>query len=148
MLRSMRESDLELIADLFTFANPQSTKSEIYNYTLDVLKEYPTLCWVYEEVNHIIGAITGIILKDRNVGYIMDISVAIEARNRGVGRKLITHFESVITKFGIRKIILGIHYENAEVVPFYYCLGYRLDGVKLDDFGKDQDAIEMKKILK
>lgn len=145
MIRPMEISDLPVVTHIFKQANPNTTAEAIHKYTLPVLQEFPQFCWVIldSEGSRIVGGITGVILKDQPMGYIMDIAVDPSHHHQNLGDLLIVNELKSFQEAKFPSVELEIHYLNAKVIPFYYRHGFRLQKIKKDEFGPGQDAIAM-----
>ena len=72
------------------------------------------------------GQVVGTVLSgyDGHRGWLYSVAVAPEARNRGLGTRMVRHAEQAMVARGCLKINLQILESNAAVVAFYERLGY------------------------
>lgn len=143
ILRNMVFDDLDEIVPIFKLANPNESVERITEYTTNVLSRFPQYCWVYalEPSKCIIGGITASILKKGTKGYILDIAVKKSHQKQGIGQILLEKILVLFQKDNFSQISLGVHYQNARVIPFYYRFGFRMHEVRKNEFGSGQDAI-------
>ena len=73
----------------------------------------------------------------------MDFAVDPKFRRKGWGDQLMKQELDQFKPIQIETIELQIHYLNAKVVPYYYRYRFRLQTVKLNEFGPGHDVIEM-----
>jgi ribosomal protein S18 acetylase RimI-like enzyme len=145
VIEPMQERDLDELIPIFQIANPTEHETRIREYTSNAMKRFPQLCFVCRTVESkkVIGGITCSILKKGAKGYVLDIAVSPAFQKQGHGRALL---ETAIEKFkeiDISQITLGVHYLNANVIPFYYKFGFRIHQARKNEFGDFQDAIIM-----
>ena len=143
-LLAMLVKDNEDLISIFQQGNPTETPARIAEYTTNAIKRFSDLCWVcLDDLNRVIGGITGSILKRKEKGYILDIAVEKKMQGQGYGRILLEKILEQFEQRDVSQISLGVHYLNAKVVPFYYHFGFRMYEVRKSEFGTGQDAIIM-----
>jgi len=124
-IEKMNIADLSQVETLYQAANLFAKKNYILNWTKDGLKKFPNLNLVYKKNKKIIGAISTI-LKTKNHAEINDIAVDKNNRGQGIGQKLIKKIIDDLKQIGVKKITLWVHWSNAQAIPFYYRLGFRI----------------------
>jgi ribosomal protein S18 acetylase RimI-like enzyme len=80
---------------------------------------------VYEE--RIVGTVMG--GYDGHRGWMYSLAVEESLRRHGIGTRLVTHVEQVLTALGCPKLNLQILATKTELRGFYEALGYRADAV-------------------
>jgi ribosomal-protein-alanine N-acetyltransferase len=125
MIREMTANDLSKVGDLYKDANLFTNKKNILNWTKRNLLNFSKYHLVFEEKYKIIGAISGIIVKNK-VASIEDIAVHKEHRGRKIGSRLIKRIISKFEKDGIKKVKLWVHWTDARAIPFYYSHDFKI----------------------
>ena len=80
--------------------------------------------------------------------HVLNVATAIEARRRGVGRRLMEEAEGVGRGRGARIATLEVRRSNEPAIALYRLLGYRQVGVRPNYYAEEnEDAIVMVKQL-
>ncbi len=114
MIREIRSQDLESIYlmghDIYTWIFEKiSWNRELVNW---FYKNFPDLCFIYEENEHIIGFVLGLI--DNNIGYIGWIAVLDEKRKNGIGNLLLS---TLLIKYQEKNINSLAAHVRDEIAP-------------------------------
>ncbi len=90
------------------------------------LSRNPDTCFVAEED----GALLGTVLcgHDGRRAYVYHLTVAPQARNRGLGRALVAAVEDALRAIGIHKAALVVFASNDSGNAFWQALGYETRG--------------------
>ncbi|MFH1510517.1 MAG: GNAT family N-acetyltransferase [Candidatus Woesearchaeota archaeon] len=123
-IRNMKFSDLDNVVRLYQDANLFAKASDIKRWTEEGLQQCPKCNLVYEQDGKAVGAISAV--RKRNVVEINDIGILISKRNKGIGTQLMNRLMSTISRIGVHKIILWVHWKNARAIPFYYKFGFKI----------------------
>ncbi len=98
------------------------------------------------------GEIAGFIIalihqrKSEKTGRIYTLDVAVKARKKGVGLKLVEHAEQILRKKGVKTCHLEVRIDNIAARELYKKLGY-VETELLKGFYPEGDGVKMKKIL-
>jgi len=97
------------------------------------LERDPDLFLVAEQGGEVIGAVMG--GYDGRRGMVYHLAVRSDARNRGVGKKLLEELESRLRAKGCVKYYLLVTRDNSQTIAFYENLGVQI--MDLYVMGKD-----------
>ena len=135
------EEELNVIAKLYQQANPHATFKNIVKYTKKTWKKSNNLILKAVINEEIVGAIS-IEIED-DIALVDDIAITSTLQKTGIGRKLWEFCENVLKIRGIKIVKGQVHYIRAEIIPFCYKNGFRLNRVVKDGFGLKEDYIEI-----
>jgi ribosomal-protein-alanine N-acetyltransferase len=80
--------------------------------------------------------------------HVLNVAVAIEARRRGVARRILDRVEGEAREQGARVSMLEVRRSNQPAISLYGSLGYREVGVRPRYYAEDgEDALVMDKAL-
>ncbi|MDO8408185.1 MAG: GNAT family N-acetyltransferase [bacterium] len=146
----MASEDLPAVIDLYRTANLFAHKKDIRTWTARGLERFPSLHLVAEDSERIVGAISATLQK-RAMMQIEDVAVSADRRNTGVGSRLMKELLRRAGKNDVCKIVLWVHWRNAQAIPFYYRHGFKLSRVvqtrNISFVPNGEDVIVMKKSL-
>jgi len=149
-LRKMLSSDIKQVVCLYQDSNLFAKKKDITDWTVRGLKDYPDLNFVFEQNKKIIGAISGVVIKNKNIE-INDIVVLEKYRHKKIGVKLMTQIINLAKLKKIHRISLWVHWTNAAAIPFYYKLGFKMSKLmqtkKISGVPDGEDVICLEKYL-
>ncbi|MFX0076544.1 MAG: GNAT family N-acetyltransferase [Candidatus Hermodarchaeota archaeon] len=137
------EEELMIITEFFQQANPHATLGEIIAWTKKTWKNPNNFVLKVEFKNEIVGAIS--IKASKNKALVEDLVIRNEFKKTRIGTKLWQFCEKKLKSRGIKAVTAQIHYGRAEVIPFCYKNGFRLNKVVKDGFGEGEDYIEISK---
>lgn len=117
-IRSMKLSDIKHAYQLWKKAglnvvSYEREKLEVSN----ILKLNPTVCYVLEDENNLVGTVLGAYNGRR--GWIYHLAVHSSYQKKGYGSKLLQKTEKALAKLGATKILLGVSLNNNEILNFY-----------------------------
>lgn len=128
MIRNMQAQDLEKAALLYRSSNVFASQNDILAWTKAGFDQYPELNLVYEQNGRIIGAVSGIMLRNK-MAIINDLAVDEDFRNQEIGTQLMQSLIKILKNKQVKKISLWIHWTNARAIPFCYRFGFSLKKV-------------------
>ena len=99
------------------------------------LKRNPTTCFVAREKDQVIGVILS--GHDGRRGFIHHTAVAVQERNKGIGKKLVERAVEALRKEGINKVALVVFDRNVIGNSFWEKIG----------FGKREDLAYRNKVI-
>jgi hypothetical protein len=140
------EVDLIALSKLYQQANPHATFEEILEWTRDTWKDSNNLLIKADLNNEIVGGISIELLKKKKA-LIDDIAVKPSLYSIDIGTKLWQYCEKLLKLKGVRIIYGNVHYKRAEIIPFCYKNGFRLNKVVINGFGQGEDYIEVIKYI-
>jgi ribosomal protein S18 acetylase RimI-like enzyme len=140
------EEELLTISGLYQQANPSVTLKKILKWTKKTWKNSDNIILKAELNNEVVGAISIEIAKNRAL--VDDLAIKSNHQKTEIGTKLWQFCEKELILRGINIITGRIHYKRAEIIPFVYKNGFRLNKVVKDGFGPGEDYIEVIKDLK
>ncbi|MHA2399437.1 MAG: GNAT family N-acetyltransferase [Promethearchaeota archaeon] len=140
------EEELSLISRLYQQANPHATLNDITKWTKKTWKNSDNIILKADINNELVGAISIEITK--NKALIDDLAIKTNHQKKEIGRKLWQFCEKELKLRGINIITGRVHYKRAEIIPFCYKNGFRLNKVVKDGFGPGEDYIEVIKDLR
>ena len=94
----------------------------------------------------IVGFIMGKLLE--NQVRILLLTVTPEFRERGVGSRLLVHFERETAKRGISRIFLEVRISNSKAISFYKLHGFVESGYIPKFYGNGEGGVVMTKYLR
>ncbi len=96
----------------------------------------------------VVGFIIALVYKgkDAKIGHIFTLDVAVKARKRGVGLRLLEELEQALRKRRVKDCYLEVRADNVAARELYRKLGYVEIGT-LEGFYAGRDGIRMKKTL-
>lgn len=109
-------------------------KDKYFIETLNEVNEHQGKIFLYEENNHIIGLIIGIINNEEENTYdfvspkrgrITELIVSHSSRSKGVGTKLLNTMERYLYSVGCEDILLEVFAYNENAQHFYEKHGYQ-----------------------
>ena len=139
------EKELNVITELYQQANPYATFEDIFKWTKKTWKNSNNLVLKAEFSDELIGGISIKILTKEAL--IDDIAIRSNLQKSGIGMKMWEFSENQLKLRGIKVIKGQVHYKRAEIIPFCYKNGFRLNKVVKDGFGPKQDFIEVIKYI-
>ncbi len=81
-------------------------------------------------------------LESKKMAHLLNLAVARQYRNQGIGLSILKAMESELKKDSINKIYLEVRVQNKDAVAFYFKLGFRKTRI-IERFYEDDDAILM-----
>ena len=131
-IRKFGLDDLGAVIELSKRAYEWKSKKDIKehakgfaNYTLEKYLSEPEGLFIAEENGKIIGNCFGHIdEKDKKLGWLWYIAVAIDAQGKAIGGKLLAKLTDYFKAKGIKKIRLGT--DKPKAVPFYKKKGFKI----------------------
>ncbi|MFW9784994.1 MAG: GNAT family N-acetyltransferase [Candidatus Heimdallarchaeota archaeon] len=139
------EEELNTLTKLYQQANHHTKFKNIFKWTKKTWKNCDNLVLKAELNDALIGAISIEIHKKEAL--IEDIAIRSDLQKSGIGMKLWEYSEHQLKLRGVNIIKGQIHYKRAEIIPFCYKNGFRLNKVVQDGFGKKEDFIEVIKYI-
>lgn len=109
-------------------------KDKYFTETLNEVNEHQGKIFLYEENNHIIGLIIGIINNEEENTYdfvspkrgrITELIVSHSFRSKGVGTTLLNYMERYMSRIGCEDILLEVFAYNEKAQSFYEKHGYQ-----------------------
>lgn len=145
LIRQMQAGDLEQAAALEAqnFSRPWSKEA-----FADALEKdyYQYLVAVDEESRHIFG-MCGLI-RTLEEGGITNVVVRDDARNQGIGYRMLTELMRRAEKEGVREYTLEVRKSNAPAIALYRKLGFVDAGIRPTFYDMPvEDAVIMRKLL-
>ncbi len=140
------EEELSLISRLYQQANPHATLNDITKWTKKTWKNSDNIILKADINNEVVGAISIEITK--NKALIDDLAIKANHQKTDIGTKLWQFCEKKLKLRGIAIITGRVHYKRAEIIPFCYKNGFRLNKVVKNGFGPGEDYIEVIKDLR
>lgn len=145
LIRQMQAGDLEQVAALEAqnFSRPWSKEA-----FADALEKdyYQYLVAVDEEGQHIFG-MCGLI-RTLEEGGITNVVVRDDARNQGIGYRMLTELMRRAEKEGVREYTLEVRKSNAPAIALYRKLGFVEEGIRPAFYDMPvEDAVIMRKLL-
>ena len=139
------EEELSIIAELYRQANPHATFEDIFKWTKKTWKNSNNLVLKAELNNELVGGIY--IVINSKEALIDDIAINSNHQKTEIGRKMWQFYENQLKLKGINIFKGQVHYNRAEIIPFCYKNGFRLNKVVKDGFRPGEDFIEVIKII-
>ncbi|MCK9596069.1 GNAT family N-acetyltransferase [Candidatus Pacearchaeota archaeon] len=95
---------------------------------LGLLNTKKRILLIAKENKQILGYLMGTILRNvwQKVGYLDDVLVKKDFRNKKIGSKLIKKFIKILNKKGIKKVRLGVDVKNKKAILLYKKLGFKI----------------------
>ena len=128
MIRKLRKSDLNKVADIWLNVNIQAhnfISAQYWKDNFEAVKEMilQAEVYVYEDENQMIQGFVG--LSD---DYIEGIFVCIEAQSRGIGKMLLNYVKS-----NKSRLSLSVYQKNIRAVKFYQRENFVIQCENTDD---------------
>ena len=92
---------------------------------------------VAEEAGKILGL--GVLMSVIDSGDVMDLAVAPEARQKGIGRALLTELIHTADARGVRRLFLEVREHNEAAIRLYETSGFLQIGVRRDYYEKPRE---------
>jgi ribosomal protein S18 acetylase RimI-like enzyme len=125
-IRPFVESDQDAVVQLwrsvFAYSSPHNDPVDVIRHKLAYQRE---LFFVATLNGTVVGTIMG--GYDGHRGWMYTLAVLPECQGRGIGTALILHTERELAARDCAKINLQVLATNADVVPMYEKLGYRVE---------------------
>lgn len=142
-VREMETGDLDAVCSLEKSAFSMPWKKQDF---VDMIESEQSLYFVAEDEKE-----PGVILGCcgvRNIvmeGDISNVVVRQDVRNKGVGRKMLTHLlDRAETVWGVTEFTLEVRVSNAPAISLYESLGFRSEGIRRNFYEKPmEDAMIM-----
>ena len=80
-----------------------------------------------------------------NFGYVLSIAVNPKNRNQGYANALMEFLESKCLEKGVTKLRLDVRVTNTAAIELYKKIGLTESRIKMNFYGKGQDALAMEK---
>ena len=146
----LREGTARDIEKLTEIENTVIESGQILGENLQKsFKSKNSFCYIAEEQiepqGYLLGAITTAGGKKR--GHLKVLVVKPDARQKGIGRRLIEEFENQMILKEIDTVYLEILEEEQSLVSLFLRLGYEVIGRFVDRFGPDRNALRMVKVF-
>lgn len=142
--RPMRDADLDAVAQIE--AQLHHTPWTRGNFADSLLAGHS--CWVVEHEGELCAY--GVLMMGVEEGHLLNITVAVPAQRRGIGRELLAFLEGRSRDFGARAMLLEVRPSNTAARALYRCAGYREHAVRRNYYPAPngrEDAILMIKSL-
>lgn len=91
-------------------------------------------CFVYEEDDEIVGFILADIFSDR--AEIIDISVSLLYRNKGIGNKLLNYVLGLSKNNGCESVSLEVKSNNKSAINLYHKNGFKTVSIRKKYYNK------------
>jgi len=119
----------KLIGEKITFTDKQMKKE--FNEFFSSKKRFLLIA---EEKERIMGYLIGTVVgrEYQLIGYIDDIFVLKNFRNKKIGRCLIKEFIKILKQNRIRKCRLGVNLKNKKAINLYKKLGFKIKHYEMD----------------
>jgi ribosomal-protein-alanine N-acetyltransferase len=113
-----------------------------------LLRNPSTISLLAQMDSRVVGFIIALIYEEekRKVGHIITLDVAVKARKRGVGLKLLNDLERIFRSQKVQVCYLEVRVDNKAALELYTKLGYVRTKL-LKNFYPDGDGVRMKKLL-
>jgi ribosomal-protein-alanine acetyltransferase len=85
--------------------------------------------------------------RGTSIARLYSIAVAVEARGRGVGRRLMADAARIARKSGRARLRLEVRADNGAAIRLYESLGYRRIGRHLDYYADGMEALRLERDL-
>lgn len=95
----------------------------------------------------IVGYMVVLTRKNSKVLRLYSIGVLSEVRELGIGRKLLSHAESLSTERGCNRVHLEVHAKNMPALHFYQRAGYSLYGQREHYYSDGAQALLLRKFI-
>jgi ribosomal protein S18 acetylase RimI-like enzyme len=122
-IRPFRIEDSDAVEQLWkeVFPNdpPHNAPQKVIQDKMSVQKE---LFFVAEDNDSIIGTVMS--GYDGHRGWLYTVAVKSAYRRKGLGRSLVEHAVTALSRMGCPKVNLQVRSTNTEVVAFYKALGF------------------------
>ncbi|MCM1174375.1 MAG: ribosomal protein S18-alanine N-acetyltransferase [Blautia sp.] len=138
-IRPMERADVEIISRLEeeTFSMPWSRDA-----FLEMIEKKDAAYYVAELDGKVAGGCG--VLMIAGEGNITNVVVAKEARNRGIGTKMLQHLMTEGARNGLDAFTLEVRVSNAAAIHVYEKLGFLSEGIRPDFYEKPvEDAVIM-----
>ena len=126
-VRPYQEKDraglIALWTEVFTVSSPHHDPETSLDKKLRV---DPDLLFVAVMDGNVVGSVMG--GYDGHRGWIYSVAVTPSLRRRGIASILMREVEAELRERGCIKVNLQVESDNAEVVPLYESLGFRVEG--------------------
>ena len=126
---------VKLESTLIGKTNLETVKATLSSETLSY--------YVLEENDQIIGFLEASIISPESE--IFDIAVKKEFQGKGYGKMLMENFISICKSSGVNTIFLEVNSINKKAISFYLNAGFEPYAERKNYYGKNLDAILMKK---
>lgn len=146
-IRPARSEDLDLLLAIERqcFRAHRFTRKNFQYH----LKNPRSILAVAESEGEIAGYVAGIIYhgSQRRLGWIYSMAVLPAWRGRGVGSRLLSHFENEAAKEGSQAVVLEVRKNNRAALSLYRKTGYEVTKTLPDYYSKGSDGLRMRKQL-
>jgi len=102
---------------------------------------FPSLIWVAEADQRVVGHLCSAIAEDRETGWIVNAGVLARYRRQGIGQALLQHGVDSLTALGVNRVKITADVSNAPAVKLYRTLGFKQIGVGPDYYGDGRDRL-------
>ena len=127
-IRAFTLADTEAVRALWGAAGLKPSRSDAPEAMAKVAERNPGLALVAEDrEGRIVGTATG--ADDGRRGWVYRLAVHPEARQAGLGRRLVAEVEARLRDRGCEKLNLLVERDNPDAIAFWRRLGYADDDV-------------------
>jgi ribosomal protein S18 acetylase RimI-like enzyme len=102
---------------------------------------FPTLTWVVEADNRIVGHLCSAIGLDRDTGWIVNAGVLARYRRYGIGSHLLKHGMDQLLAAGAKRVKITADVSNQPAIHLYAKLGFREIGTEANYYGDGHDRL-------
>lgn len=144
-----REAKLDDLEVLYAIEKTCFTLEAFSKNQLALLLRNPNTIRLLAQIDgRVIGFIMALVYEGKKgkIGRIITLDVAVEARKKGVGLKLLKDIERILREQGIKTCVLEVRVDNVAARELYKKQGYVEIG-RLKDFYPRADGVKMKKSL-
>lgn len=132
----IREMELDDLAAVFHMGEELFTAEEVPNLyrtwdeyeLIELFYADSELCFVAEADGKIVGFALGTVIeKERSAwkyGHLVWLGISPELQRGGLGERLFNHFKEVMTKRGVRMMVVDTEADNLQALRFFRKMGF------------------------
>ncbi len=126
---TIKDASVRMLDDLYAIEQHCFHEEAFSKQQIDyLLADYNTLSLVANVNGEVAGFIIGRIdlVRNKPIGHIMTIDVALRFRRKGIARRLMLEIEALFSLKGVLEIELEVREGNSAAIALYEKMGYRL----------------------
>jgi ribosomal-protein-alanine N-acetyltransferase len=141
VIERMTEADLEAVLDIdvAAFREPRDVREK--SLREELARSWARLFVAREDAGRIVGYLLYWHVVDE--AHVINVAVAPQERQRGIGRALVDHLLGQARATGIAKLLLEVRASNAAAIRLYESAGFTRFNVRDRYYGDGEDAVEM-----
>jgi ribosomal protein S18 acetylase RimI-like enzyme len=102
---------------------------------------FPSLIWVAEADQRVVGHLCSAIAEDRETGWIVNAGVLARYRRQGIGQALLKCGIDSLTALGIKHVKITADESNMPAITLYRSQGFEQIGVGANYYGDGRDRL-------